>query len=388
MAIEYKLSYTATEINERLGKIDNLVASVNGITPDESGNVEITIPDSGGNANQGTGWTNEQINLLDELFSHVHFSSAEGGTIADNLIASLRGEAVKTIVSISATYSGGEVEAGTELTALAGIVVTATYDDGSTKTVTGYTLSGTIAEGENTITVSYSGKTATFTVTGTANSGGEEEPEVTTYTVTNNLTNVVNSSSLASVTEGESYTAVLTAADGYELNTVTVTMGGVDVTSTVYLDGTISIAMVSGDIVITATAKGLPVNVPMTSRYNDRQNTIIYADDGTEKLEERICTMVLSEDVFTEDTEVTVTIETNAAMYSKMYGACYLPGIDITTVATEKPFYHAELLFDAWNDVGEAGTYIKTYTVKAGYGLAIVNPANSVAPVTAVTVTA
>jgi hypothetical protein len=40
--------------------------------------------------------------------------------------------------------------------------------------VTGYTLSGTIAEGSNTITVSYEGKTTTFTVTGTAESGGDE----------------------------------------------------------------------------------------------------------------------------------------------------------------------------------------------------------------------
>lgn len=46
---EYKLSYTASEIDEKLGKIDNLVASVNGVAPDENGNVEITIPDSGEN---------------------------------------------------------------------------------------------------------------------------------------------------------------------------------------------------------------------------------------------------------------------------------------------------------------------------------------------------
>lgn len=41
MAAEYKLSYTATEIDEKLGKIDNLVATINGVSPDENGNVEI-----------------------------------------------------------------------------------------------------------------------------------------------------------------------------------------------------------------------------------------------------------------------------------------------------------------------------------------------------------
>lgn len=68
--------------------------------------------------------------------------------------------------SISAVYNGGDVAVGTALTALTGIVVTATYPDGSTETVTGYTLSGVIAEGQNTITVTYRGVTATFTVTG------------------------------------------------------------------------------------------------------------------------------------------------------------------------------------------------------------------------------
>lgn len=41
MAMEYKLPYTASEINEKLRKIDNLVSTVNGIPPDASGNVDI-----------------------------------------------------------------------------------------------------------------------------------------------------------------------------------------------------------------------------------------------------------------------------------------------------------------------------------------------------------
>ena len=72
------------------------------------------------------------------------------------------------LTSISVTYSGGSVTAGTELTDLTGIVVTAYYSDGSTENVLNYTLSGVIVEGSNTITVSYGGKTATFTVVGDA----------------------------------------------------------------------------------------------------------------------------------------------------------------------------------------------------------------------------
>lgn len=77
---------------------------------------------------------------------------------------------VVTLTSISATYSGGDVPVGTAVADLTGIVVTAHYSDGSSEPVTGYTLSGTIAEGSNTVTVSYGGKTTTFTVTGVAES--------------------------------------------------------------------------------------------------------------------------------------------------------------------------------------------------------------------------
>lgn len=73
-----------------------------------------------------------------------------------------------TLVRISATYSGGSVPVGTSVNTLTGVVVTAHYSDGTSKTVTGYTLTGTIVEGSNTITVSYGGKTATFTVVGEA----------------------------------------------------------------------------------------------------------------------------------------------------------------------------------------------------------------------------
>lgn len=41
MATIYKLDYTGEEINEKLSKVDNLVSGVNGITPDENGNVQV-----------------------------------------------------------------------------------------------------------------------------------------------------------------------------------------------------------------------------------------------------------------------------------------------------------------------------------------------------------
>ena len=80
------------------------------------------------------------------------------------------------------------------------------------------------------------------------------EPEVTSYTITKNLTNVTISNSATSVNENSSYSATLTPSDGYELSTVTITMGGADVTSSSYSNGSITISSVTGNIVITANA--------------------------------------------------------------------------------------------------------------------------------------
>lgn len=96
-----------------------------------------------------------------------------------------------------------------------------------------------------------------FGITG----GGEvpdepDAPVVTTYSVEYELVNVSSNNSVASVAEGASYSATLTAADGYTMDgaTVTVTMGGADITADVYADGTVSIPAVTGDIAIIASA--------------------------------------------------------------------------------------------------------------------------------------
>lgn len=77
---------------------------------------------------------------------------------------------------------------------------------------------------------------------------------INTYTITNNLTNATTSNDAASIVHGNAYNATITAESGHTLGDVTVTMGGVDVTSVVATSGVISIASVTGNIVITASA--------------------------------------------------------------------------------------------------------------------------------------
>lgn len=73
--------------------------------------------------------------------------------------------------------------------------------------------------------------------------------------ITKALSNCSMDNSKSRVIEEQGYGATITADDGYTLDggTITITMGGVDV-STYYSNGKIAIPNVTGDIVITATA--------------------------------------------------------------------------------------------------------------------------------------
>lgn len=86
------------------------------------------------------------------------------------------------------------------------------------------------------------------------------------YTITNNLSEkAASSNSVTSIDEGQSYTATITTLSGYEIKDVTVTMGGADITSSVYSGGTITIPEVTGDIVITVTTSGYTNMIPLST---------------------------------------------------------------------------------------------------------------------------
>ena len=75
-----------------------------------------------------------------------------------------------------------------------------------------------------------------------------------TYTVTYHLSNCTSSNNSTFVYENGSYSAVITPIDGATISSATVTMGGVDITSSAYANGVINVANVTGDLVITVSA--------------------------------------------------------------------------------------------------------------------------------------
>lgn len=80
------------------------------------------------------------------------------------------------------------------------------------------------------------------------------ELPVVNYTVTNNLTECTSNNSATSIQEGNTYIATITPTEGYGINSISITMGGTDITSSAYNNGNINISNVTGNIVIIITA--------------------------------------------------------------------------------------------------------------------------------------
>ena len=84
----------------------------------------------------------------------------------------------------------------------------------------------------------------------------------TTWSITNTLSHCTTSNAAESVTKGDSYTATITAATGYKMAgaTVSITMGGTDITASAYNNGVITIAAVTGNLIISVTAVAVEVS--------------------------------------------------------------------------------------------------------------------------------
>lgn len=109
-------------------------------------------------------------------------------------------------------------------------------------------------------------------------------PESVGYanTVTYSLTNVSAGNTATTVENGGSYSTTLTASGGFVLSSVTVTMGGADITAAAYdsSTGAVTIPVVTGDIVITASAIANARTITYVMTYAASSNTAAIVNDG------------------------------------------------------------------------------------------------------------
>lgn len=108
-------------------------------------------------------------------------------------------------------------------------------------------------------------------------------PAVRRVSVTNNLAHCTTSNSANVAEAGAAYTATITADNGYTLDgaTITITMGGTNV-SQYYSNGTINIPAVTGDVVISVSAVE-SVRVNLFDPANARYNKRISYSGGEER---------------------------------------------------------------------------------------------------------
>ena len=138
------------------------------------------------------------------------------------------------------------------------------------------------------------GNTATGTISVTI---VESEPEIpTSYTITPQLIHCTCSNTATSITPNSSYSTTIRANSGYTLNSITVTMGGTNITSSAVSGNAVSISKVIGNIVITTTVADyssgntttitlnltncISINAATTALMGEGYTTTIIAKDG------------------------------------------------------------------------------------------------------------
>lgn len=235
--------------NDRAGVEAETVIGAPGFEEQIQDAVDAWLDEHGG----GSGLTDEIKTALMDVASHIGaWTDGHGSDYVQALYDALYPPAPPaTLLSISAAFNQGSAviyDTDTLDTLKQYLVVTATYDDQTTQTVTGYTLSGTLAEGTSTITVSYGGKTATFSVAVTHASA----PSTLTFSSFTPVATDERSkfyegeTASGTVSEPQAYAKVLVSNETYDQGktvTGTVTVSGGNVWALFYVGYTDSTTM-------------------------------------------------------------------------------------------------------------------------------------------------
>lgn len=201
----------------------------------------------------GSGITNEEKKVILTLFKNIAYTADMSAKIAElEALWSISYKVAYSLTGAAVSNDAARVAEGGKYT------TTLTAEGGYT--LTGATVKVTMG-GVDITSTAYSGGVITIeSVTGPVVISVVAR-EIPSYSVTNNLTGVTTNNSANKVSEGDNYAATLTVEDGYALNSLAITMGGVDITETVYHEDVIYISKVTGDIVITAIASEIPTTI-------------------------------------------------------------------------------------------------------------------------------
>jgi hypothetical protein len=196
-------------------------------------------------------------------------------------------------------------------------------------------------------------------------SGGGSGGEATTYAIINNLAYVTTNNPATVAEKDSEYIAILTVVDGYALDTVTVEMGGVDITASAYLNGEIYIPSVTGAVVITATAVATGTEEPPASGwvYDSSKWLVGYGINATTgEVEENLKSAIYDEYIKNATSVTLTTKEYSLHLRIKEYdeNKAYLGAANSVTANSSNNY-------QVTADI-KSGEYIKI-TVAAGHAI-------------------
>lgn len=190
----------------------------------------------------------------------------------------------KNLTGCTISNSASQVEYGESYTA------TISADDGKELTSVVIKMGG--VDITATAYTASSGAINIAKVTGAVTITAAASTPAVTYTVTRNLTNCASSNTANTIAEGAAYTTTLSPTGTFKkLGAITVTMGGTDISSTAVSGSTITIASVTGNIVITCAAEitniidtiGISAGTRISTSSGDNRTQSGYAAIGANK---------------------------------------------------------------------------------------------------------
>ncbi len=101
-----------------------------------------------------------------------------------------------------------------------------------------------------------------------------------TFTITNNLSNAINGNDFSSVPKNSTYSTLIIPNTNYSIDNITVTMGGVDISSSCVNNENINITQVTGDINITASTTKIDSTVYTNPSFSVKDFKITLSENG------------------------------------------------------------------------------------------------------------
>lgn len=101
-----------------------------------------------------------------------------------------------------------------------------------------------------------------------------------TFTITNNLSNAINGNDFSTVPKNSTYSTLIIPDTNYSINNITVTMGGVDISSSCVNNENINISQVTGNINITVSTSKIDPTIYTNPSFSVKDFKIILSENG------------------------------------------------------------------------------------------------------------